>query len=293
MMKEEDKRRWPLANIDQAIVSVRSKLLKLKDYIDSDVRLKTELVGHFPGGEGETGTIAAMIREYSSVYLPMHESIVNTLDARRKQIQDLVAGNDLKAISVLEGITALQPANADELAERLTQLHRGIFPCPSPSRASVADSLRQGPRHECGLSFANAATHAETAAKLAAQAVELLEQAFQRKMAVLLSPAVRERLAQGKTEPAIAGLLACDNPDELRDYLVKAVQENPGVVDLINRYLKRIVVKRVRIADFRPAAGAIQKEQIGAVVAEFHEFLNAQFSEADAGDDSLPMIQLE
>jgi len=282
-----------LAEARKAVESVRTKLLNLREYIDSDVKLKTELVGHFPSGEGETDSIAAMIRKYSSVYLPLHESVVNRIDASRKQIQDTITGNDIKALGVLDGITALQPASTNKLVERLTGLRSEIFECPSPSRASVEDHLRNGPLHECGLSFVNALTHAQTSESAAEKAGELLDHTFRRKMEVFLNPAVRERLAQGKTEPSIAGLLACKNTDELRGCLVKAVQETPGIVDIINRYLKRIVVKRVRIADFRPKVGTIQKEQGGTVAEEFGQFLEAQFTDNEGDEVSLPMLQLE
>ena len=50
-----------LAEARKSIETVRTKLGNLKDYIDSDVKLKTELVGHFPPVEGEKDTIASMI----------------------------------------------------------------------------------------------------------------------------------------------------------------------------------------------------------------------------------------
>jgi hypothetical protein len=282
-----------LAAARKAIEIVRSKLGNLKGYIDSDVTLKTELVGHFPPVEGERGTIAAMIYAYASVYLPLHESIVNRIDSRRKQIQDLITGTDIKVLGVLDGVTALQPASTEKLVARLTGLHGLIFQCPSPSRASVEDCLRTGPLHECGLSFVNGASHAQTADSSARKARQLVDDAFRRKMEVFLNPAVRERLEQGKSEPAIAGLLACKTTEELRAYFVKAVQETPGIVDIINKYLKRIVVKRVRIADFRPQTGTIQKDQVGEVAEEFARFLETQFTETEGDDDSLPMLQLE
>ena len=282
-----------LAEARKAIETVRAKLGNLKDYIDSDVRLKTELVGHFPPVEGERDTIAAMIREYSSVYVPMHESLVNRIDACRKQIQDAITGADIKVLGVLDGITALQPASTDKLVSRLTQLRSEIFECPSPSRASVEDHLRNGPLHECGLSFVNASIHAQTADSAARKAGQLLDDAFRQKMEVFLNPTVQERLEQGKTEPIIAGLLACKTTDELRTYFVKVVQKTPGIVDIINKYLKRIVVKRVRIADFRPEVGTIQKDQVGKVAEEFGRFLETEFTDDEGDDDSLQMLQLE
>jgi len=282
-----------LAQARKAIEIVRAKLGTLKDYIDSDVKLKTELVGHFPPGEEERDTIAAMIREYSSVYLAMHESVVNRIDTSRKQIQDAITGADIKALGVLDGVTALQPPSTDKLISRLTQLRSEIFECPSPSRASVEDHLRNGPLHECGLSFVNASTQAQAADSAARKAGQLLDDVFRRKMEVFLNPTVRERLEQGKTEPTIAGLLACKTTEELRTHFVKVVQETPGIVDIINKYLKRIVVKRVRIADFRPKVGTIQKDQVGTVAEEFGRFLETQFTENEGDDDSLPMLQLE
>jgi len=282
-----------LAEARKSIETVRTKLGNLKDYIDSDVKLKTELVGHFPPVEGEKDTIASMIRDYSSVYLPMHESAVNKIDGSRKKILDIMTGADIKALEVLDGITALQPASTDKLIARLTQLRAEVFECPSPSRASVEDHLRSGPLHECGLSFVNASTHVQTADGAARKASQLLDEAFRRKMDVFLNPAVRERLEQGKSEPAISGLLACKTTDELRAYFIKAVQATPDLVDIINKYLKRIVVKRVRMADFRPKTGTIQKDQVGNVAEEFGRFLESQFTGNEGDDDSLPMLQLE
>ena len=199
----------------------------------------------------------------------------------------------IKALEVLDGITALQPASTDKLIARLTQLRAEVFECPSPSRASVEDHLRSGPLHECGLSFVNASTHVQTADVAARKASQLLDEAFRRKMDVFLNPAVRERLEQGKSEPAISGLLACKTTDELRAYFIKAVQATPDLVDIINKYLKRIVVKRVRMADFRPKTGTIQKDQVGNVAEEFGRFLESQFTGNEGDDDSLPMLQLE
>ena len=282
-----------LAEARKSIETVRTKLGNLKDYIDSDVKLKTELVGHFPPVEGERGTIASMIRDYSSVYLPTHESAVNKIDENRRKIQSIMSGDEIKALEVLDGVTALKPASTEKLNARLAQLQAEVFECPSPSRASVEDHLRSGPLHECGLSFVNASAHVQTAEGAARKAGQLLDEAFRRKMEVFLNPAVRERLEQGKSEPAISGLLACKTTDELRAYFIKAVQETPDLVNIINKYLKRIVVKRVRMADFRPKTGTIQKEQVGNVVEEFGRFLESQFTSNEGDEDTLPMLQLE
>ena len=282
-----------LGEARKAIDIVRNKFKRLQDYIDSDVKLKTELIGHFPPGEGETDTIAAMIREYSSVYLPTHESIVDRIDNTRKNIQDIITGKEIEALGILDGITALQPSSTIQLVSRLTELSSQIFRCQSPSRASVEDQLRNVPLHECGLSFINATTHVQEAEKVAIQAKQLLDDIFERKMDVFFNPTVRKRLEQGRIEPSIAQLLECNNTGELRAYLVKAALETPGIVKIINKYLKRIIVKRVKIADFKPESGTIQKDQVSKVTKEFGIFLETQFNDSEKDGDSLTMLQFE
>jgi len=282
-----------LANVQKAVESVKYKLKNPAVYIDSEVKLKTELIGHTPPAEGETGTIESMIEEYASVYLPMHESVVNIVEDCRRQIKAIEEQDDIKALKALEDITALQPPSTSTLIESVSEFGNGLFECRRPSRSSVEEHLRRDPLHECGLSFSNASSHAQKAKDSAAKAVDLLNHTFRQKMEVLLNPAIRERLEQGKSEPCIASLLACKDTDEIRAYLVRTVHENPAVVDIINRYLKRIVVRRVRIADFKPKAGIIEKNQIGKVSEEFARFLETQFNNTEGDKDTLPMLQLE
>ena len=282
-----------LADTRTATDRVREKLDRLHTYIDSDVKLKTDLIGNTPPGTGETGTILAMIQQYTSVYAALHDSVVAQVEEQRNAIQDILDGGDLNALKTLEGIAALQPSSAEALGERIGKLCDDLFTCPSLSRTSVETQLQNQPLHECGLSFGNATSRVEHAEKTAVEAANALDQAFNRKMQVFLNPAIRERLGQGRQEPVIARLLACKDTEEIREYLVNAVEDIPEIVPIINRYLKRIVVKRVRIADFRPRAGTIQKDQVSQMAEEFGRFLETQFDGIEGDDDSLPMLQLE
>ena len=173
-----------------AIAAVKAKLGNLKEYIDSDVRLKTELVGSVASTDKET--IAAMIREYSLVYSHMHETVLNKVEAARKQIQDMTAGETARSLAALDGIKALRPEIHKALTAKLRQYEDDIFECPSPSRAAVENSLRSNPIHDCGLTFADAeelVTAAENAARSAANA---LNEAFRQKLEVPLNAGVRE-----------------------------------------------------------------------------------------------------
>jgi hypothetical protein len=91
----------------------------------------------------------------------------------------------------------------------------------------------------------------------------------------------------------LAGLLQCASAAEVQTYLVRACLANPVVVDIINRYLKRIVLKRVKIADFRPPVSTIEKDQIATLVQEFRKYLEEQLDSIEVSGDTLPMLQLE
>jgi hypothetical protein len=51
----------------------------------------------------------------------------------------------------------------------------------------------------------------------------------------------------------------------VRAYLVAAVLADASIVDTINRYLKRIAVKQVKVADFKPSTNTVEKNQIAAI----------------------------
>ena len=282
-----------LKEIHKVIRKLQNKLANLQAYIDSDVKLKTELIGKTPPDAGESGTLSVLIQEYTAVYVALHDSVLGHVDKCRKTIQDILAGDDLKALRILETISALQPKVSENLTEQLTNLANGIFTCQTPSRASIEEQLRNGPSHECGLSFQVASKILDEAKNAAEKAIALFNSAFDRKVEVFLNPTVRERLEQGKSEPIIAGLLACSDVNAIRDYLVNAALKDDSIAEIINRYLKRIVVKRVKMSGFKPSVGTIEKDQISKLTDEFKEFLEVQFESIEGDDDSLPMLQVE
>ena len=113
-----------------------------------------------------------------------------------------------------------------------------------------------------------------------------------RMLEVLLTPAVRERLRQGQAEPGIANLLGCDTVEKLRAFLVPAVLRDTVLVGAINRYLKRVVIKKVRLTEFKPTTGTIERDQINAIAEQFRQFLAAQLASIGADGDTLPMLQV-
>jgi len=270
-----------------------NKLRDLQPFIDSEVKLKTELVGKTPPESGESGTLGALIHEYTTAYAAMHDSVLDSADGYRKQIEAVVAGNEFKALQILEGITALKPPVSGQLAEHLATLAQVIFSCPSPSRNSVIEQLKRGPTHECSLSFQSAGDCLGHAESLAKQAANSFDSAVNAKMEIFLTPAVRTRLEQGRSEPVVSQILACSKIEEVRSVLTQACLDDPSVVQVINRYLKRIIVKRVKMAEFKPSMSTIEESQIPLLAKEFQDYLQKAINEVHDDKDTLPMIQVE
>ena len=91
----------------------------------------------------------------------------------------------------------------------------------------------------------------------------------------------------------IAGILTCNNITELRRFLVDTVLEDEGAVEIINRYLKKLVVIKVDLNDFQPTSKTVEREQVPTLVEEFSDFLNQQLEEVKGDEDTLPILLLE
>lgn len=282
-----------LAKVRKIQRKIAEKMNSLQPYIDSEVKLKTELVGKIPPGPEESNTYGLLVKEYSTVYLALHDSVLDRAEGCRNKINEILNGDELKAFKIMEKITALLPVVSDALEERLRLLAEVVFSCPAPSKASVEESLRNNPVHLCNLSFENYSGILDNIDATVKRAYGALNGTINGKLEVFINPAVRERLEQGKAEPIIAKLLDCKTVGDVRALLVKACLKDPTVVDVINRYLKRIVVKTVSLAEFVPSVSTIEKEQVGKLMTEFGQFLEEQFADVTEDPEALPMLKLE
>jgi hypothetical protein len=61
-------------------------------------------------------------------------------------------------------------------------------------------------------------------------------------------------------------------------------------VELLRRYLEKIRVRRVRLADFKPGKPTVERGDVKAIVAEFWRFL---LDELAAGENELLVVELE
>jgi hypothetical protein len=282
-----------LAGARATVTALSSKLGSIRDYVDSEVKLKTELLGQTPPVPGERDTLGALLQEYTLLYVALHDNVTARLGEARRALSDELEGETLRALKVLEGVTALQPVVSGEVRASIDALYLELFSCAEASRASIDRDLRERPLHSCGLSFDGASGYLEAGSEAAEAGPRLVNDALGKKLSVFLSPAIRARLEQGKSEPIIAKMLACRDVAALRGCLVSTCLDDPSVVEVINRYLKQVVVSKVRVADFTPTIRTVERGQIADVAVEFRKFLEAQMAAIEGGEDTLPMLQVE
>ena len=85
--------------------------------------------------------------------------------------------------------------------------------------------------------------------------------------------------------------MALNSDQAIVDYLVAQLghaQAKP-VIDLLNRTLRKLRVRKVNLTDFVPSRRTIEPSDIAAVVVEFRHFLEEALH-ADA--DETPVIEL-
>jgi hypothetical protein len=269
------------------------KLADLRPFIDSEVRLKTELIGIIPAEAQETGTLGALVRDYAIQYDALFSNTTTAIDQSRDRVRALRTGSEFKAFQVLEGVSALQPGTSDALAAELEAIEREMFDPGPVSKNSIDEQLQRGPVHSCGLTFANAAGKVGAARKGADRGAKFYDEALSKKLGIFLSPSVRARLEQGRSEPVIAKLLSCKTSDDVRKLLLPEAEQNPGVVQTINRYLKKISVLVVKMEHFHPTLDTVEKGQVDTVVGEFRKYLQDRLQEAGDGEDTLPVLRFE
>lgn len=273
--------------------AVTDKLNQLQPLIDEEVRLRTELIGSTPPQPGERGTIRALVAAYTDTYLAQHDDVIHKVDAERKRIVDWITSAEMHMLRTLEAVSALQPAMSGALSEELRGYAHGLFRCPTASHESVRRQLTSEPVHACGLTFTNVVEHLHTARAQREQAEQRLNEVLDQQLAVFFNPTVRERLAQGRGDSVIDGILDSVTIADLRAFLVQATAATPDIAQRINRYLKRIVVKRVRLSDFKPSMSTVERGQIAALAQEFQRFLDDQIQSVAGDGDTLPVLQIE
>jgi hypothetical protein len=269
------------------IDKVRAGLSRLPELMTNETRLAMELLD--PAREA--------IASYTVRYLQAFDAVTARAERARDEIAGLTAAPAYRAVARLASVSALgaDPCPALARALAMAQDDPDLFP-PCLTRAAVERELRERPQPPpCPLTLENAEEWLARADAAVERARGAVRAALLDKASLLASPALRERLAQGAGEPFIDGLLAAGTAEEVAEYLAQTfrVSETLKVsdpVELLRRYLKKLRVRKVRLADFRPSKRTVERGDVEAVVAEFRRFLLDGLA---AGEDELPVVELE
>jgi len=271
------------ASLQQAHAS----LGRLDELILQEARLLSELLE----------PAEAAIRSYGVRYLQIYDQVTTHAEQVRQEIEALPSQPAFRALDRLARVAQL---GADPHPE-LRRLCREILGEPSSlsptllNRDQVSRALRSAPQPaQCGLTLNNADEWQGKADSALARCQDALRAALLGKAALLHSEALRERLSHGRDEPFIAGLLEARTVEEAADYLARTLgQENipePDPAGLLTRYLKKLQVRKLKLADFAPPKRTIERADVEAVVAGFRAFL---LEALVSGEDELLVIEME
>ncbi len=286
-----------LEQLHQAQRELVQKLHNLQTHIDSDVLLRTDLIGRkrFDAAQ-EKATLSRFIIDYADVYVTMHTRVIKELDERRSRIKQMLSGPEMQVLKLLERVPAFQPVISQTLTREIEQIMGKIFSCPIDTSIQIKESLLTAPVHACNLTLENYQQQRQIAEQAEHEATQLFAEALQRRLEVFFNSTIQDRLQQGRADTLINDLLACHSVQELQDYLIQHNQaQGTLIVERLQRYLKRIAVKKVQIAAFHPTKNLIEQEQIPLLVKEFQAFLEGEIHSlrTNPDDDILPMLEIE
>jgi len=276
-----------LASIREAFVQGRASLEHLDELISSETRLLNEFLE----------PVEDAIGSYGVRYLQAFDQVTAHAESVRLQIERLP---QQPAYRVLGRLARVAQLGAD-LRPRVQAAIRQVLDEPSRispttlTRAEVELRLREWPQPpQCALTLDNAAEWIQKADDALASCTGALDAALFDRAALLHSEALRERLEQGRQEPFVAGLLRAKSVEATAKYLVKTLGGEtigePDPVDLLIRYLKKLNVRKLRLADFAPSKRTIELGDVDQVVGEFRGFL---VDALQAGQDELSVVELE
>lgn len=265
------------AAIRDTFAGAQASLANLPALMASEARLTSELLD----------PMREAIESYAVRYLQRFDRVmVRTEEVRQNlihvdQMPDFVVLATLADVSQLgqDGTIAVRKFTSEQLA------NASILKPARISRGDAERSLREWPQPPGSeITLVNANEWIERLNAAAAELSGVLEQSLQEKATVLASRALRERLQQHASDPFIGGLLSAPDATAVLEYLRSTIgeaqrAERAAIAETLAHALRQVVVKRLRLADFKPARRTIEESDVEGVVAEFRQFLERAMAE--------------
>lgn len=277
-----------LADIRLALGRIRAQMAEPADYLASEAGLANTLLD----------PASAAIRSYSLRYLQVLDSIIGETAQVRMQLRGLTDTPAFQTLARLEQVPQLASGAARNLQERFSAVEesRELFPARITRSQVEGDLLNTPLPSSCPLTLQNAESWLAAAEKALAECQALLQAALLEKARLLASDALRSRLEQGRGEAFLAALLGAKTPEGLARVLLEQLAQAPEAkakarLELLRRYLQRMAVRKVRLADFSPSKRAIEAGDVEIVVQEFRAFLLEHLKPDEA--DEFTIVEME
>ncbi len=210
---------------------------------------------------------------YRIRYVQAYDSVTGECEAVRHEIDKLARSPEMKALEALATIEALGKLNLGGLKEGVAACKERLFQT-DVDRNEVERALRDRPDPEgCPLLEDQADALIRASKKAGEQARSLVRAELISVAGLLCQPALWSLLEQGRKEPFIAEVLATTDAGSLADLLARRLAGEPDLARLLAKFLCQVVVKVVRLSDFRPSKAMIEAGDVEAVVEEFRQFL--------------------
>ncbi len=221
--------------------------------------------------------------------------MVSQTEQARQQIQELAHTPVFGELDALADVKALGADPRPGLLRgfRQTPAAPELFPA-GLTHAAVERDLPYWPQPAgCPLTFENASAWIASADAAVARCRGALDAALLEKARLLRNPALRERLEQGRHEVFIAALLDAPDGETLARVLSDTLSAagSAGSVETLKRWLKKVTVHKVRIADFHPEKHTLEAQEIDGLVGEFKRYLLAHLPGQDP--DEITILEIE
>lgn len=272
------------SEVQKAFINGEQTLAKLDGLARNETRLIGELLEPVEKG----------IQTYTVYYLNFFDQVTAHTERIRQQLRALPEGVEYRALGQLAHVPQLGSDPRPALQKTFAQSQETLFPAEL-TRADLERTLREWPQPPGSpLTLENAGDWLQTADDALNRCRQAIQDALMEKAALLHSDALHERLIQGVEQTFMARLLENDSATAVAGYLAQTLgRGSEGAAEaiaILQRYLKKIQVRKVRLTDFAPSKRTLETADIDTVVTEFRVFLQESLA---SDDDELPVIELE
>jgi hypothetical protein len=270
-----------LKELRDRLKGLGKKLNNLADLMDSEAKLQSQLLD----------PLADIQQVYRTRYLQAFDEVTGKCEEARAEIDNLPDSPEYRTVAEMASMDALGSTDLAALESDVAGCKVGLFES-TLDRNAVERALKDRPQPEgCPLHVDEAEAWVERAEQARSASKGRLRSALVGMANLLRQPALSTLLRQGEQEPFIAEVLKALDAEKLAGLLAERISADKAGAKLLAKHLKRIVVKVVRLQDFRPSKGTLEKGDIETVVGEFRKFLEAAVNGDGAGQSTIVEIR--